>query len=128
MWPNKQQQQPQSYWSTNSALQLPQMTTQMYTGGPNGIVNPGDYTQLSATDLSNLGIGDNSSWFGNTPGLDIAKMGIGGVNSLVGALGAFDMMKTNKLKRKGMEQDIEFAKQARQDRTNFINGTKSAFA
>ena len=63
-----------------------------------------------------------------TPMMDKFKMGIGGVNALMGILGTFDAMKTNKLQRKGMEQNQKHARMARADRTSFLTNTHSAFA
>ncbi len=62
------------------------------------------------------------------PTMDAFKMGIGGINSVAGLLGTIDSMKTNKLQRKGYEQNMKHAAMARDDRTNFLGGTASAFA
>ena len=94
-----------------------------------------EYTGMIAdgtfdSTMGGFGTNQNNSWF-DTPGMsgmDWAKTGIGGINSIVGILGAIDQNKTNKLARKGMEQNQQHAKMARQDRTNFLQGTASAFA
>ncbi len=112
----------QEPWKTNSALTLG-VPSQLYTGGPNGTVNPGDYTN-SGYDFNTSGI---DSMF-DMPTLDQFQMGIGGVNSIMGALGTWDMMKNNKLQRQGMEQNQQHARMAREDRTNFLSDSKSAFA
>lgn len=52
---------------------------------------------------------------------DIGGLVLGGISTL-------DNLKTNKLKREGLNQNIKHSKMARQDRTNFLQGTKSAFA
>ena len=112
-------------WSVNSAIKLPTQATQLYSGGS---VNPGDYTNMNTTDYSAFDtdqIGANSMF--DMPGMDIAKMGIGGINSIAGLIGAFDTMKTNKIARAGMEQNQRHAKMARDDRTAFLGDTKSAF-
>ena len=106
-------------WQTNSALQLPDLTTQLYGGGT---VNYGDYTNAGVTGSAfDLGTSDMS-------GMDWAKMGIGGINSIMGALGTFDTMKTNSLQRDAMQQNMKHAKMARADRTAFLGNTASAFA
>ena len=93
--------------------------------------NQSEYTGMMADgtyDSTMLGMdqsGANSMF--DMPGMDMAKMGIGGINSIAGLIGAFDTMKTNKIARAGMEQNQQHARMARDDRTNFIGGTRSAF-
>ncbi len=89
----------------------------------NGMMADGTY------DSTMMGMGSNqaNSMF-DMPGMEWAKMGIGGINSIMGALGTFDTMKTNKIARVGMEQNQQHAKMARADRDAFLGGTKSAFA
>jgi len=64
----------------------------------------------------------------DTPYMDYAKIGIGGINSVKGIVGTLDSMKNNKLKRAGMEQNQEFTRMARQDKTNFKQGVQSGMA
>jgi len=112
----------QESWKVNNAISLPSLSTQLYSGGS---VNPGDYTNINSTDYSAF---DSGGSMFDMPGMDMAKIGIGGINSIAGLLGTFDTMKTNKLARKGMEQNQRNAQMARDDRTRFLSDTRSAFA
>lgn len=80
--------------------------------------------------MEGFGANQNNSWFdmSGMSGMDWAKTGIGGINAIAGIIGALDSRKTNKVARKGMEQNQQHAKMARADRTNFLQGTASAFA
>ncbi len=84
-----------------------------------GDFNP-DLNQQSA-------LTDYNSQF-DTPYMDYAKMGIGGINSVMGIVGTLDSMKNNKLRRKEVKQNMAHAAAGRQDRTNFLNSARSAFA
>ena len=110
----------QESWKVNNAISLPSLSTQLYSG--ESVINPGDYTNIYSTDYSAFDNGLDMS------GMDMAKIGIGGINSIAGLLGTFDTMKTNKLARKGMEQNQRNAQMARDDRTRFLSDTRSAFA
>jgi hypothetical protein len=124
----------ESYMDPWQASNKTLMPSQRYTGnGSISSVNPGDYINMNSAfeldedygfDLYGNPIGD----LGVTPMLDKFKMGVGGVNSIMGVLGTLDAMKNNKLRRRGMEQNQKHAAMARQDRTDFLQGTKSAFA
>jgi hypothetical protein len=119
-------------WNVNKAIQIPG-TTQPYSGnGSMASVNPGDYMNMnSAFDYGmdgNYGFDEYGNPISLTPTLDKFKMGVGGVNSIMGVLGTLDAMKTNKKNRAAIDQNMKHAAMARTDRTDFLNGTKSAFA
>ncbi len=54
-------------------------------------------------------------------GLDLTK-------GVLGVIGTLDKLKTNKLMRKGLDQNIRNSAAAEQRTVDFVNGTKSAFA
>lgn len=76
--------------------------------------------QRSAFDTYNSQFDTNYTEMFNT--------GIGAANTIMGALGTWDSMKTNEKQREAIDQNMEHAAMARADRTAFLSDTKSAFA
>lgn len=71
----------------------------------------------------------------DTPWMDYAGAGLGAASSIAGIMGSMDNMKTNKVNRNAVKQNMGFAKQdqdyrvgARTGTTNAFRNTKSAFA
>jgi len=115
-----------------------------YTGGqnPNG--------GFEATIPTEVGVGeavDPTSALGNLqnkkaewyeaqtgklnagPGMgDYISMGADGLGAIVGLANYFDTRSINKVKKQALNQNMAHAAQGRQDKTNFISGTNSAFA
>ena len=108
----------------NSASVLPQRGTEL----GNSYYNQSGYMDSLGYGADELGGVDGINSMFDMPGMDMAKIGIGGINSIAGLIGAFDTMKTNKIARAGMEQNQKHARMARDDRTNFLSSTRSAFA
>jgi hypothetical protein len=63
-----------------------------------------------------------------TPYMDYAKMGIGGLDAIAGLIGTGDTLRTNKLNRQATAQNLDFARQEQAARNEFRAATKSAFA
>ena len=105
-------------------LKNSQFATQ--TGASMMNVDASKYTMVDGkavpVDGAALGLGergaidDYNSQF-DTPYMDYMNMGVGAANTIMGAIGSYDNYQTNKLKRKGLSQDIEFSAQARADKT-----------
>ena len=55
-------------------------------------------------------------------------MGTQGLGAAVGLANYFDTKSINKVKKAALNQNMMHAAQGRQDKTNFISGTTSAFA
>ena len=56
------------------------------------------------------------------------NVGLGAANTLMNIGSYFDNKKMNEKRMDALNQNMDLAKQARKDRTNFLSGTKSAFA
>ncbi len=107
----------------NSASVLPQRGTEL----GNSYYNQSGYMDSLGYGADELGGVDGINSMFDMPGMDMAKIGIGGINSIAGLLGTIDTMKTNKIARTGMEQNQKHAGMARDDRTNFLSKTEASF-
>ena len=77
--------------------------------GDDGIASFADTYKPSITDLTNLKAYNDSLGFDFGSAFDIGADIIGGIT---GVLGTWDSLKTNKLKRKGLAQNIQFSADA----------------
>ena len=112
--------QPNNSFNLNEAIALPRVGTEL----GNSYGNTTDYMKDLGYGATEMGGIDSAFDFGD---MDMWKTGIGGVNSIMGLLGTLDAMKTNKIQRQGMKQNMQHAQMARDDRTSFLGDTKSAF-
>ena len=106
-------------------------------GGILGTIGSGDFTMDDSRIALNEGVqlnaaqraavNDYNSQF-DTDYLGMAKTGASVIGALGGAFGAYSAYKHNKKLGQQIDQNMNHARQARADRTNFISGTQSAFA
>lgn len=72
-------------------------------------------------------LADFNSQF-DTPYMDYANMGLGAINTIAGAIGTYDNLKTNRAKRDALKQNTAFAAQDQEYRTQTRNTNQSAIS
>ena len=127
-------QQPANYYNADTVASGVN-TTPGVTTTPTIDPKTGLPSVVPGTDLAGKQIGLNNYYQAQAdkinagPGMgEYISMGADGLGAVVGLANYFDTKSINKVKKQALNQNMAHAAQGRQDKTNFISGTSSAFA